>query len=333
MAKWQEIFEEQEKVDELIELAYEAEQSGSIDKALDLYAKAWDLYPEPKEKWTEAYNTAKYIHGTYMDIKNYPEAKKWLNQMIKDNNINHDYHGELEFMIGKYKYETGSYEEALEYFRMATKEGGGMRYFEDEDKKYREFYKNPEKTLAGSAQEVNKTQVKPEKDSEAVAELDDDIYDRITELSDEGNELAEEGDFEAAAAKFSEALELIPAPKTDWEAAMWLYASIGDMYYFLGSYEAAANSLFDALNCPDGFMNPFVHLRLGESLYELGRAGKAKEHLLQAYMLEGKDIFADEDTKYFNSIRVSSNLCCRSANSTQLTAMHHTPKVNIEDKE
>jgi Flp pilus assembly protein TadD len=66
-----------------------------------------------------------------------------------------------------------------------------------------------------------------------MAELDDEIYGRITELSDEGNELAEDDNFEAAVAKFSEALELIPAPKTDWEAATWLYASIGDMYYSL----------------------------------------------------------------------------------------------------
>jgi len=160
MAIGQEIFEEQDKVDELIDLAYEAEQNGNIDEALNLYAKAWSLYPEPKEKWTEAYNTAKYIYLTYMGIQNYSEAKKWLNQMIKDNNINRDYDGDLEFEIGKYKYETGLYEEALEFFMIAAKEGGGVRYFGGEDKKYREFYKNPEKIQAGLVRGKNKTQVK-----------------------------------------------------------------------------------------------------------------------------------------------------------------------------
>ena len=135
-----------------------------------------------------------------------------------------------------------------------------------------------------------------------MTELNDEIYNRITELSDEGNELAEDENFEAAVAKFAEALELIPSPKTDWEAATWLYASIGDMHYSLGRYEAAANNLFDALNCPGGFENPFIHLRLGESLCELGRDEKAKEHLLQAYMLDGEDVFADEDPKYFDVI-------------------------------
>ena len=164
MAIGQEIFEKQEKVDELTNLAYEAEQNGNIDEALNLYDKAWDLYPEPKEKWTEAYNAAKYVYLTCMRTRNYSTARKWLNQMIKDNNINHNYDGDLEFEIGKYKYETGLYEEALEFFMIATKEGGGVRYFDGEDKKYREFYKTPENIQAGLVRGENKTQVKVQND-------------------------------------------------------------------------------------------------------------------------------------------------------------------------
>jgi len=149
MAEGQEVYEKQEQIDELIELAYEKMQEGKIEESFKISKKAWAIYPEPKEKWSEAYNIAKYIYLDYMGVKNYSEAKKWLNQMIKDNNINHDYHGDLEFDIGKYKYENGLYEEALEYFMIATKEGGGVRYFEGEDKKYREFYKNPENIQKG----------------------------------------------------------------------------------------------------------------------------------------------------------------------------------------
>lgn len=52
------------------------------------------------------------------------------------------------------------------------------------------------------------------------------------------------------------------------------------------------------LNCPDGQANPFVQLRLGETLYELGDKEGAKEHLFSSYMLEGKDIFEEENPKY-----------------------------------
>lgn len=135
-----------------------------------------------------------------------------------------------------------------------------------------------------------------------MGELDDDLYDRITALSEEGNEYADEEKYQEALLKFSEALDLVPSPKIDWEASLWLYASIGDMYFSLEEYQKASDSFFDALNCPDGQINAFVHLRLGESLYEVGLKDKAREHLLQAYMLEGEEIFSEQEPKYFQLI-------------------------------
>jgi hypothetical protein len=44
--------------------------------------------------------------------------------------------------------------------------------------------------------------------------------------------------------------------------------------------------------------NPFIHLRLGQSLFEQGDMERAESELLQAYMLAGKDIFSEDDTKY-----------------------------------
>lgn len=136
-----------------------------------------------------------------------------------------------------------------------------------------------------------------------MAELDDRLYELIQGLSEEGNVFADEGKYAEAKAKFKEALDLVPAPKVDWEAALWLYASIGDMCYMLGDYEACSDNMFDALNCPDGRVNPFVHIRLGQALYELGNMERAKEHLLRAYMLEGEDIFEGQDDKYFDLIK------------------------------
>lgn len=133
-------------------------------------------------------------------------------------------------------------------------------------------------------------------------ELNDNLYDQITFLSEKGNEYADEEKFQEALVRFSEALDLIPSPKTDWEASLWLYASIGDMYFSLDEYQKASDSFFDALNCPDGQINAFIHLRLGESLYEIGVKDKAKEHLLRAYMLEGKELFSEEEPKYFQLI-------------------------------
>lgn len=132
--------------------------------------------------------------------------------------------------------------------------------------------------------------------------INDDDYAIIVKLSSEGNERVDADDFAGALKKFKQALDLVPDPKTDWEASTWLYASIGDMYFFLKKYKEAADSFYNALNCPKGIGNGFVYLRLGQSLFELGQKENALEYLLRAYMLEGEELFTNEK-KYFNFLQ------------------------------
>jgi len=62
-------------------------------------------------------------------------------------------------------------------------------------------------------------------------ELPDKIYDEVDALSAEGNDLMDGERFDAAIDKWMQALDLLPEPKMDWEAYMWLSASIGDAQY------------------------------------------------------------------------------------------------------
>lgn len=141
--------------------------------------------------------------------------------------------------------------------------------------------------------------------SNAVA-MNDADYALIEKLSEEGNALADRNDFDAAIKKFEQALAIVPTPKTDYEASLWLYASIGDMYFSKGDHENSADNFYNALNCPDGQVNAFVHLRLGEDLFELKQKDESLDHLLRAYMLEGKEIYDGENEKYFEFL--SSNV-------------------------
>lgn len=128
--------------------------------------------------------------------------------------------------------------------------------------------------------------------------LPDALHRRITSITDRGNDLAESGDTAGALAEFQNALRLVPEPKRSWEAATWLYASMGDCQFLLDRFEDAKDSLVEAQNCPDGSSNPFIAFRLGQTLYELGDLAGAKNALTQAYMLEGNEIFDEEDPKY-----------------------------------
>ena len=128
------------------------------------------------------------------------------------------------------------------------------------------------------------------------AELPDDIYEQIEALSEAGNNCADDEDWEGAIEHWRLALGLLPEPAVQWEAATWLYASLGDAYYQSSEYDLAKDALYSALNGPDGQANPFVHYMLGKTLWRLDEGDKAIDALLRAYMLDGVDIFdSDED--------------------------------------
>ena len=134
--------------------------------------------------------------------------------------------------------------------------------------------------------------------------LDERLHSEIVKLSDEGNALCDTKEYQRAKDKFILALDLVPNPKTDWEAATWLYVALGDVSFLLQSFDEAKDYMFDALNCPDSLDNPFIMLRLGQSLFEIGEdMDRAKDFLMKAYMLGGNDIFDGEDEKYFEMIR------------------------------
>lgn len=60
-------------------------------------------------------------------------------------------------------------------------------------------------------------------------ELSKEIFDEITRLSNEGNELLDvKHDAYSAYNVFESALELLPEPANEWEAFSWLQASMGE---------------------------------------------------------------------------------------------------------
>ncbi|CAM4413399.1 Tetratricopeptide repeat protein [Zobellia nedashkovskayae] len=139
---------EQEKQSKIDKLRFEADQYflNEKEKYYCLKEKAWNLYPEPKNTWNEAYSLAKDIFESYLYEENYIKAKEWLNLMIDTNNVLHLMDEDCPFNIAKFKFDTKEYDDALHTFQEVVKVAG-MRYFENEDPKYRNFYLNPEKFM------------------------------------------------------------------------------------------------------------------------------------------------------------------------------------------
>lgn len=131
-----------------------------------------------------------------------------------------------------------------------------------------------------------------------MAELPDDVYERIKALCADGDNLADADEFAAALARYWSAWDLLPEPRTQWNAATWILAAVGDANFLSGDYVAGRDFLATAMHCPEAIGNPFLHLRLGQCRYELGDLDRAADELARAYMGDGEDVFEDEDPKY-----------------------------------
>ncbi len=122
---------------------------------------------------------------------------------------------------------------------------------------------------------------------------------QIAALSERGDHLAESGNYNAAVARYQEALALLPPDQARGATASWLHAAIGDAYFAKGNFEACRQNMLSAFRIPGGSDNPFVRLRLGQACLELADGPQALEHLLMAFRIGGESLFFNDDPKYF----------------------------------
>src|SRR5258708_33716968 len=87
-----------------------------------------------------------------------------------------------------------------------------------------------------------------------------------------------------------------------------ILTALGETYFLQREYEKALEALADAMHCPNAIGKPYIHLKLGQTQFELGNMRRAKDELVRAYMGAGKEIFDDEDPKYFDLVKGSITL-------------------------
>src|SRR5215467_10929416 len=131
-----------------------------------------------------------------------------------------------------------------------------------------------------------------------MAVLPDTVHEQIKRFCAEGDRNAKRRAYPDALASYWAAWDLLPEPKTQWEAATWILVAIGDANFLNADYVAGRDNLSTAMHCPGAIGNPFIHLRLGQCQFELGNLDRAAVELMRAYMGAGRDIFDHDDPKY-----------------------------------
>jgi hypothetical protein len=115
--------------------------------------------------------------------------------------------------------------------------------------------------------------------------------------------LANAGKYVEAIPLYWKAWDLLPAPKQNWNPALWLLGAIGDANFRHHDYTACRDNLSVAMHIPGAIGNPFLHLRLGQCQFELRNMDRAADELARAYIPEGKAIFQKDDSKYLVFIK------------------------------
>ena len=126
-----------------------------------------------------------------------------------------------------------------------------------------------------------------------MAELPLNIQKQIDELAEPGNTLLDEQDeWQKAIVVWQKALEILPQPRWQWEAASWFCASIGEAYW-VGEEWKQSLDYFELAKKHEHGNNPFITFRIGTCLVQLGDEVKARPYLVEALQI-AEDLFEDE---------------------------------------
>ncbi len=287
--------------------AFELLEEGKKEEAVNRIKQAWDLLPEPKFNTSCSHTILSDLAEILTAAGRHEEAKAILESWIQDIEIcgYKIYETTPYILLGNTFLHLNKIDNAKEQFYNAVKHGGTKRDFSD----YPTFYFEVAKKKITDNAEIKKL-FDEEADTNSdhqtkVQELTNDVSEQIEELSEKGSEYFEEENYTEAIKVWQRALSKIPDPQNAYAESLWLETSIGDAYFLLVDYEKALAHFQNAKSNieTNAYENPFIMLRLGQTLFENNLNEDAKEYLLRAYMAEGQEIFQSEDDKYFDFLK------------------------------
>lgn len=136
-----------------------------------------------------------------------------------------------------------------------------------------------------------------------MSKLDPELFQQIRSLCEHAGNLVQMGEDEFAISKYYEALILVPDPKSDYSISTFIYTALGEEYFTMKDYAEAGKCFMKAYKCPGGENIGQINFRIGQCLEECGERKMAQDFLCQAYLLDGDELFARANPKYYKIIR------------------------------
>jgi hypothetical protein len=126
---------------------------------------------------------------------------------------------------------------------------------------------------------------------------------KVDQLFAKGEKFADDEEYPKALECFQAAWEHLPEPRDEQDPAIQILAAIADCHFYGGAWEACREAVQHAFRCGAALDDPFLRLRLGQSLYELGDQREAANWLVPVYLTEGREPFEVDDPKYLEFFR------------------------------
>ena len=126
---------------------------------------------------------------------------------------------------------------------------------------------------------------------------------KIDTCIEAGDQLLEEERYADAMSRSRCAWDLLKEPRDRQEKAVKILGAMADCCFFAGDWNGCCDVIQHAFRCGADVGNPFLRLRMGQSLYELGDREEAANWLVPVYLAEGRAPFEDEEPKYLESFR------------------------------
>ena len=296
--------EQSKALDDAWQASIDAWQAGEPDRALAIAAQAWQALPEPATR--VEFSEALALTTTKYAIANdrLAEARLWL-QLARESygsDVADITRANLDFQQACLEYRAGDPDLAYRLFD-AVARYSGQRFFSSSDPQYWKFYRE-QKARLGSQLPADPLLPSPSGGSGKTRELSAAEEAQIQQLVDRANDLDDEDRYAESEPLLLEALQLIPDPKEQSGLSVQVYGALGDDYWSQGRLPQAENALRFALLCSGGLTNPFIWMRLGQTLYDQhGVTDESVDALLRAYMLDGAQVFETEDPKYLGVLK------------------------------
>ncbi len=257
------------------ERVFELWKEGDLEAARRLGEEYWRALPEPKHNWDWLSQTAMYFAQEAATHQLPDDAALWL-QRVRPwaaEGIPAVLQSTIFMVEGMIRFLEGDTNSAAERFSLGY-DIEGKRAFDELPSRYWDFF--------AERHGLGKAKAKGSVDLEQAAA--------------EGEERFDAGDIDGAITIWQTALESIDDPHTNPDA-FWFLVSLADAHHSLGNHPTTERLLHDAINL-GGTDNAFVWLRLGQAQYDQGNHHAATQSLITAHMLDGEDIWEDEDPKY-----------------------------------